>query len=509
MKICIFILLSFQLVYSKDYKGAEYRTKASFTYGRFEVKIKSADREGVLCSFFTYYDGTGGIDAWNEIDIEIMGRYNNEVQFNTITPGQVNHVRHQYLNFNPALEFHTYAFEWTPAYVSWFVDGIEVYRQTGTHIQTLTRAQKLMMNIWNPAYPNWSGKWNPDVLPVFALYDSVRYYAFTPGTGNYGSNNNFTFSWADEMNVMDSGRWEKGVHTWDGNNCDFIAANASFQNGSMALCLTNSTNVGYTDIKGPVPFWARNEVDKIIVYFSEKLDSASASNKSNYLISNVTVNSATLKEDLKTVELEVTGFVTGTNYNLVVMNVKDSFQNKMAIKSLSVINSKPLTFPIKINTGGSTALGYLPYTEFNEFSEYGYLDGSATQYSSGLQISGTTEDSVYQSEHFGMAAYKIRVPDGKYNVKLMFAENYFTAVGKRVFDVYVQGIRVLHNLDIYNQVGKNKAYEYSVSDVTALDGMIEIFFSAATDNALINGIVITKSTTGIGGTIKSCLRFSR
>jgi len=32
-------------------KGAEYRTKDAFTYGRFEVRMKSAGREGMLSSF--------------------------------------------------------------------------------------------------------------------------------------------------------------------------------------------------------------------------------------------------------------------------------------------------------------------------------------------------------------------------------------------------------------------------------------------------------------------------
>jgi predicted secreted protein len=502
MKICILIFISLQFVYAKDFKGAEYRTTASYTYGRFEAKIKSAAREGVLCSLFTYYDGTGGVGAWNEIDIEIMGRYTDEVQFNTITPGQVNHVRHQYLKFNPALDFHSYAFEWTPEYVAWFIDGVEVYRQMGTHIQSLTRPQKLMMNIWNPTYPNWAGKWNPDVLPAFAFYDSVKYYAYTPGTGNYGSNNNFTLSWIDEMNVMDAARWEKGVHTFDGNNCDFIAANSVFQNGNMALCLTNSTNLGYTDIKGPVPLWARNEGTKIKVYFSEELDSSSASDISNYLITNnVLINSAILKDDLKSVELSVSGLVDGNIYTVVIMNVKDRFQNKMVNKSVLVINSAPLSFPVKINPGGPSALGYLHDTEFNEFSEYGYMDGWATQYSAGLQINGTTEDSIYQSEHLGMAVYKIRVPDGKYNIKLMFAENHYTNTGNRLFDVYVQGKMVLHNLDVYQRVGSNRAFEYTVDNIDVTDGRIELFFSAIIDYALIDGIVINKINTGIGGSI--------
>ena len=59
----------------------------------------------MLTSLFTYFDGLPGdtwaSSKWNEVDFEIMGRYNNDVQFNTITPDQANHVRHQYVNFNP------------------------------------------------------------------------------------------------------------------------------------------------------------------------------------------------------------------------------------------------------------------------------------------------------------------------------------------------------------------------------------------------------------------------
>lgn len=96
----------------------------------------------MLSSFFTYYDGGGGVGNWNEIDVEIMGRYFDNAQFNTITPNQTNYVSHKPMLTSPHLDYHTYAFEWTPDYVAWFIDGVEVVRQTGAHIQTLTRAQK-------------------------------------------------------------------------------------------------------------------------------------------------------------------------------------------------------------------------------------------------------------------------------------------------------------------------------------------------------------------------------
>ena len=98
----------------KPYRGAEYRTIASMTYGRFEVRMKTAGVSGMLASFFTYYDPAS---PWNEIDVENMGRYTNESQFNTIVPANGNnHVQRQLLPFNPHAGFHTYGIEWTPEY---------------------------------------------------------------------------------------------------------------------------------------------------------------------------------------------------------------------------------------------------------------------------------------------------------------------------------------------------------------------------------------------------------
>ena len=123
----------------------------------------------------------------------------------------------------------------------------------------------------------------------------------------------------------------------------------------------------------------------------------------------------------------------GNNYSIIIWKVKDTFGNVMTSMSLTLINTIPLTFPLKINAGGTPVLGYLADKDFNETSDYGFMDGNSTQYSTTLQINGTEEDAIYQSERFGLACYKVRVPDGNYNVKLMFAENYFDRTGQKSF----------------------------------------------------------------------------
>lgn len=244
-KIVILSLLGITC-WAKPYRGGELRTIQTYRYGRFEVRMQSAPESGVVSSLFTFHEfGSAGIEDWNEIDIEFLGRYDDEVQYNVITDWQVNHEHRQALDFNPATEFHDYAFEWTPDYVAWFVDGVELYRQSGLHIQDLQRSQKMMMNIWQPDYPDWAGAFDPASLPVYAIYDWARYCYYVPGTGNTGTDNNFIEFWRDDFDSWDTNRWQKATHTWDGNNVDFIPANVVYQDGFMILCMTMPDALGY------------------------------------------------------------------------------------------------------------------------------------------------------------------------------------------------------------------------------------------------------------------------
>ncbi|RMF10864.1 MAG: glycosyl hydrolase family protein [Candidatus Neomarinimicrobiota bacterium] len=232
---------------AKPYRGGELRTMESFLYGRFEVRCRFAPGSGVVSSFFTYHDNDPDwIGHWNEIDIEYLGRYDHQIQWNVITPGQVHHVATTTTDFNPSDSYHVYAIEWTPYYVAWFIDSAQVAVQVGSHVGELVYSQKLMMNIWQPADVNWAGTFNDSILPVYAFYDWVRYYTYDPDSGNAGSANQFRLAWEDPFDYFDIMRWQKATHTWDGNNCDFIPENVVFQDGQMILCLTDPVNTGYS-----------------------------------------------------------------------------------------------------------------------------------------------------------------------------------------------------------------------------------------------------------------------
>ena len=53
--ITFFFTLTYSCLIGQDlYRGAEVRTKADYLYGKFEVRYKPAQGDGLVSSFFTY-----------------------------------------------------------------------------------------------------------------------------------------------------------------------------------------------------------------------------------------------------------------------------------------------------------------------------------------------------------------------------------------------------------------------------------------------------------------------
>ena len=72
---------------------------------------------------------------------------------------------------------------------------------------------------------------------------------------------------------------------------------------------------------------------------------------------------------------------------------------------------------------------------------------------------------------------------------LKFAEVYFDATGKRIFDVKVEGGMVVDNLDIVKAVGKNAAHDVKAT-VTVADGELTITLVQQTQNPKISAILV-------------------
>lgn len=298
--VLILVISSFS-AFAKKYKGAEIRTLDSYTYGKFEVRMKSPRGSGMLSSFFTFYDSPDFAQNWNEIDIEILGRYENEVQFNAIVGNHQMHEHRQVLDFCPHDGFHLYSFEWTPDYIAWQVDGKEVYRQDGDHIKQMNKNQKLMMNIWPSTFWNWTGLWNDSILPVYAYYDYVKYYEYTPKSAE-----KFTHRWTDNFDMMDASKWQTATHTFNGNSCDFDPSNVVFKDGYLILCLTKEDALGYnggpiTDTPKLISAKLRSD-NSLLVTFSRNM-MVGEIKKSNFNIEGMVIKKTKLAKDKKGVEI--------------------------------------------------------------------------------------------------------------------------------------------------------------------------------------------------------------
>jgi hypothetical protein len=483
---------------ARDFKGAEYRSIENFTYGRFETRMIAPGADGVLSSMFTYHEISDLAD-WNEIDIEVLGRYENAVQFNAISPSRTNHVGSVLVDFVPSAEFHIYAFEWTPDYLAWFIDNVEVYRQTDAHVQKMNLPQKFMMNIWNPVHDNWVGPWNPNVLPVFAYYDWAKYASYTPGTGNTGTDDNFTSQWHDNFDTWDESRWEKATHTFDGNNCDFLPDNAVITDGNLILCLTDDVNTGFTDKNSPVVLSARGYENEIIVKFSEKITRESAEKASNYVVSGVNISSASLLPGDSKVQLFTSTLDPEATYNLIVLGIKDISANGNLLTG-SVTNIKmnmEKTFPLKINFGDADYEGYQRAQNWTPEVSHGYMDGIDVIWPPGTNINNTDDDLLYQTERQALIKYGIRLDNGTYDIKFMFSENKWDAAGIRLFDVYAEGKKVISNLDIFDKAGKNAAYDIVVENVDVQDHELNIHFTSLKGEAVINAIEISQNPSSL------------
>jgi len=130
-----------------------------------------------------------------------------------------------------------------------------------------------------------------------------------------------------------------------------------------------------------------------------------------------------------------------------------------------------------------------------------YTDGQGivyrgnTQFSTGYPytttkpIAGTTDDRLYQSERYGDFSYAIPVANGDYLVTLKFAEIYWTQPGQRVFNVLMEGVKLISNLDLVAKVGPNTAYDVTIP-VQVTDGQLNIKFKSVVDYGQVNAIMV-------------------
>jgi rhamnogalacturonyl hydrolase YesR len=150
---------------------------------------------------------------------------------------------------------------------------------------------------------------------------------------------------------------------------------------------------------------------------------------------------------------------------------------------------------IAINAGGPTVSPFVADEDFT--------GGGTTSHANAIdtnKVTNAAPAAVYQTGRDGNFTYTIGgfTSGTNYMVRLHFCETYWTAAGKREFNVSINGTQVLTHFDIYAAAGgPNIANIQQFMEPANSNGEFVIQFTTILNNALVNGIEITTSTVSV------------
>lgn len=143
-----------------------------FKYGYFEARIQAQAVKGTWPAFWLWADPKSP----REIDIVEIIMRKPDVTYHTIhNDGQVFQVSKTYSE--PLTHWHTYALDWQPGLIVWYVDGVETARyEDPDNIFN----QEMYLVFSYQMGGDWAGEVDESKLPVEMLVDYVRVWSRKP-----------------------------------------------------------------------------------------------------------------------------------------------------------------------------------------------------------------------------------------------------------------------------------------------------------------------------------------
>lgn len=149
---------------------------------------------------------------------------------------------------------------------------------------------------------------------------------------------------------------------------------------------------------------------------------------------------------------------------------------------------KPVLPTIRIKTGVATSLTDSSGNVW--LADQGFADGDTIERPD-LAIENTKDPAIYRAERYSMTRFEQLLPNGKYVVKLHFAETFEGISGpeQRVFSFNVEG-REFKDFDVWVKSGGFARAHVETIPVEITDGKLDITFTPNIENPEINGIEI-------------------
>lgn len=173
------LVLSKVATENRPYRSGAFASVRSFGHGHFEAEIRAACGCGLVTGFFLHRNSPR-----QEIDVELTGddpqRMLVNVYFNPGDDGAAIGFGYRGspcridLGFDATLDFHLYAIDWRPGFISWTVDGRTVHHRVGWDPTPLPHLpMRLHANLWTPRSKELAGRINEDALPSTATFRNV------------------------------------------------------------------------------------------------------------------------------------------------------------------------------------------------------------------------------------------------------------------------------------------------------------------------------------------------
>jgi endoglucanase len=153
--------------------------------------------------------------------------------------------------------------------------------------------------------------------------------------------------------------------------------------------------------------------------------------------------------------------------------------------------TQPTSQPTSIRIDAGATAQFIDSAGNVWLADKGFEGGETVDRGTDTKIENTKDPAIYRTEHYGMTSFSQPLPNGKYIVKLHFAETSgaISGVGERVFSIKVED-QELKDFDVWAKAnGRDRAYIETVN-VEITDGKLDITFTPKTQNPEINGIEI-------------------
>lgn len=188
---------------------------------------------------------------------------------------------------------------------------------------------------------------------------------------------------------------------------------------------------------------------------------------------------------------------TSDEHGIVSVQFSPGTNDAASLRGIEITQSSSTGGTIQINSGGGATGTWVADTDVS-----GGATSSTTAAINTSNVASPAPQAVYQTERFGTFTYTIPnlTANSSYTVNLHFAEIYWNAAGKRLFNVTINGSPVLTNFDVFAAAGgENIAIVKSFPATASATGQITIqFTNGSADQAKVSGIELIPGSSGTG-----------